>query len=536
VLAHGHPERHGVQRVRLAKIVRLVRGLTAAPLRFYMDEMFPVLLQEEVPMKGSWRAPCALAIVLAPLAFLAVLVGCSCDSGGPTGDSEVEDPLPEDVSGGDDGIGDDGREEIAPDTDEPEAPAGITWSRTYGGSRPDDAGSVQILADEGYIVAGETESFGSGGSDGMVLRLDERGEVLWQKAYGGVNDDSLSFILAIPTGGFIAAGSTESSGEGDLDAWVLRLDDAGDVVWSRTYGGAYFDGTSDLQPTADGGYILGVETNSFGAGLRDWMLIKLDEDGGISWQRTYGDVTSDDILFSIHPCPDRGYIVAASLTLLTSWFLKLDESGGIEWQKSREGRPSVAVPAADGGFLVSVNSTTDRGTDHTYIAGLDPDGNVLWNRVYGGPTSDWIMSILQTGDDGMLLGLGVMGGMIGQRFALFRLDSSGDLVWWHTYGLDEESNLSAVLQTDDEGYIVAARTGSFDAGEYSAWIVKLDAQGGISGDCPSDMIGEYYSVDPTGTLTLEDTALSPGTAGAVSREAVMTTVDISVNVQQQCGG
>jgi hypothetical protein len=105
----------------------------------------------------------------------------------------------------------------------------VVWDRTYGGWRFDSASSIVALADGGLAVAGMTKSKGAGKRDMWVLRLDEAGNVLWDHTYGGAHEDRATSIVALADGGFAVAGYTESKGAGNRDMWVLRLDEAGNV-------------------------------------------------------------------------------------------------------------------------------------------------------------------------------------------------------------------------------------------------------------------------------------------------------------------
>ncbi len=117
-------------------------------------------------------------------------------------------------------------------------------------------------------MAGYTSSFGAGRYDAWVIKLDASGNVQWQKTYGGRNLDEAKSIQQTSDGGYIVAGETWSFGAGGRDAWVIKLDAKGNVQWRKTYGGKYEDRAKSIQQTSDGGYIVAGETWSFGAGGR----------------------------------------------------------------------------------------------------------------------------------------------------------------------------------------------------------------------------------------------------------------------------
>ena len=146
---------------------------------------------------------------------------------------------------------------------------GAGWVKTYGGTSYDRVNSVQQTSDGGYIVAGGADSLGAGNDNAWVLKLNADGTVAWQKTYGGTNDDYAASIQQTSDGGYIVAGHTYSFGAGNDDAWVLKLNADGTVAWQKTYGGTSYDYAFSVQQTSDGGYIVAGHTYSFGAGNDD---------------------------------------------------------------------------------------------------------------------------------------------------------------------------------------------------------------------------------------------------------------------------
>ena len=212
------------------------------------------------------------------------------------------------------------------------------WQKTYGGGNWDVANSIEQTTDGGYIVAGRTASFGAGRGDFWVLKLDSGGNPLWQKTYGGVTFDCAESIQQTTDGGYIVAGRTGSLtgyfGASDSDAWVLKLDADGNPLWQKTYGGGTFDEARSIQQTTDGGFIVAGVTNSFGIGDYDFWVLKLDSSGNPLWQKTYGGVTFDYVL-SIQQTTDGGFIVAGETNssgagVYDFLVLKLNNNGEIK--------------------------------------------------------------------------------------------------------------------------------------------------------------------------------------------------------------
>ena len=169
------------------------------------------------------------------------------------------------------------------------------WTRTYGGSNHDYARSVQQTPDGGYIVAGYTASFGAGGSDFYLVKINSQGDTLWTRTYGGSNGEEARSVQQTADGGYIVAGYTWSFGAGEYDFYLVRTNSQGSPLWTRTYGGSSYDYATSVQQTADGGYIVAGWTESFGAGNMDFYLVKTgpDDPWGLVITTSGGNVVLD---------------------------------------------------------------------------------------------------------------------------------------------------------------------------------------------------------------------------------------------------
>ncbi len=191
------------------------------------------------------------------------------------------------------------------------APDGsLSWARTYGGTLSDEAFSIIQTTDRGYAVMGPTNSFAN--TAFLVLKLSSNGSLSWARGCGVCwydYDYATSIIQTTTDGGFAVTGMTTRFGAGAADFFVLKLTSSGSLSWVKAYGGTYADLAWSIIQTSDGGFAVAGETESFGAGAADFLVLKLAPDGSLSWARTFGDYHWDQA-YSIVQTMDGGFAVA----------------------------------------------------------------------------------------------------------------------------------------------------------------------------------------------------------------------------------
>lgn len=185
------------------------------------------------------------------------------------------------------------------------------WDEDFGGSNNDWAHLVEITSDGGYILGGRKDARGSASGDAWIIKTDAEGNELWERTFGGSDTDMINSVQPTSDGGYILAGWTYSYGTGGGDLWIIKTDSEGNKLWDKTFGGAYSDQALSVQSITDNGYILAGGTESYGAGSGDAWLIKTDAEGNELWNKTFGGVNWDGI-WAIQPNYDGSNILAGT--------------------------------------------------------------------------------------------------------------------------------------------------------------------------------------------------------------------------------
>jgi len=255
------------------------------------------------------------------------------------------------------------------------------WSKTFGGSVDDGGYSVQQTTDGGYIVLGHTSSFGNGGQDIYLIKTNSEGIEAWTKTYGGSGNEFGYSVQQTSDGGYILTGNTSSYGNGDNDVWLIKTDSEGTEEWNKTFGGENDDRGYSVQQTTDGGYIIAGYTNS-DLGSNDVWLIKTDANGNEQWNKTYGGDGSD-YGYSVQQTTDGGYIIVG-VTAPTGngnvWLIKTATNGIEQWNKTFGGSVHdygySVQQTTDGGYIITGATTSfGNGGHDVWLIKTDSEGN-----------------------------------------------------------------------------------------------------------------------------------------------------------------
>ena len=408
----------------------------------------------------------------------------------------------------------------------------LLWEKSFGGKHADYLMDAKATSDYGFILAGSSLSSKTGNKtsdnrgdlDYWVWKMNEKGDLEWQKSFGGSGADFLQSIVLTRDAGFILAGTSSSNkgfdktedSRGQDDFWIIKLNAKGGEEWQKTIGGSGQEKLQSICQTRDGGYILGgssasetsettgalkgeKSTDSFGN--MDYWIIKLDATGKIVWQQTYGGQYNDE-LHSIEQTRDGGYLVGGysnspfsgsktqdNIGIGDYWILKLNDGGTIEWQKTIGGDNHDVLAAVhqtkDGNYLVAGNSNSsisdsktkknEEGTDF-WVLKLNTLGETIWQNTYNFGAVDVVTSLVENDDETLLLGGYAQSEVVRSStntsrktkekegindYIALKITKDGDELWRKTVGSAGEDILRKVIETRDGGYLLAGTSNAF---------------------------------------------------------------------------
>ena len=329
------------------------------------------------------------------------------------------------------------------------------WAHTFGGDASDVGFSIERTPDGGFVVAGYATLYETG-EDGYLIRLTAEGETLWTRRYGGPEPDRFQSVQLTSGGGFIAAGTTESSGHGYEDVWLVRVDADGDTLWTRTFGGARWDEGWCVQETRDGGYIVVGHESSFSGCDWDIYVVRTDAQGREVWNYEFPGYDN---------YWDYGYGV---------------------------------VEAQDGGFVVVGASAMNVGTEFDLLVlKLDGSGQHLWVKTYGTYGQEYGTSVCRT-RDGCYVVAGHRWDRLSSYVRLFKVNDKGDSLWCRSYAESDYVRGHCVHATADGGFLVAGHAGSYVNPD--AYLLRTDESGIPLWQGKIDNGGDEvaYGICPTG--------------------------------------
>jgi hypothetical protein len=305
-----------------------------------------------------------------------------------------------------------------------------TFVNFYGGTGSSNYTSkIRTTTDGGYIAIGYyavMKPDSTYQNDIYVIKLNQNGDTLWTKTYGGSSDEYSSSIIQTSDGGYIIAGKTNSFGAGDFDEYVVKTNSNGDTTWTKTYGGTKYDNAHDIKQTSNGGYIILGYTASFSSSPNDTgniYLINTDGSGNIMWTKAI-NILKYDVPSNIEITSDNGYMIGGYI-----------------------GGNLIDTLLGDAPYIDTV---TIEKNERIYLMKTDGLGNISWAKSYSTLGLSWCNDVIQTNDGGYAFAGGFSLDSLGVG-CIVKTDASGSITWQKMFNRVPYS----INQTHDNGYIVS---------------------------------------------------------------------------------
>lgn len=357
---------------------------------------------------------------------------------------------------------------------------------TIGGTNDELTRSIIRSNDNAYIFAGETRSFGAGLSDMYIVKFTSSGSLAWKNAIGGTGNDVAMSVIQTTDGGFALAGYTNSYGAGDYDFYIVKVSSAGVLQWSKTIGGSGAEYAYSIEQTNDGGFISAGFTSTYGSGDADAFFVKLDGSGNLLWSKTVGR-SFEDQAYSVILTSDGGFAATGESHFgggnADMYIIKLDGSGNLQWTRtvggSNNDRAWNIIQTSDGGYgIAGWGNSYGSGNYDMYCAKLDINGSLLWTRTLGGGNDESASSIIQMSDGGYLV-TGGSNSFSGNNDNIYsaKLDANGVYLWSRIVGGANYEEGTSMINTPDGGFLIGGCTNSFGIGGKDMFAVKFDSSG-----------------------------------------------------------
>jgi hypothetical protein len=409
---------------------------------------------------------------------------------------------------------------------------GKIWDKSYGGNLDDYITCILATSDGGHLLGGWSRSelsgdrtqANKGDGDYWLVKINANGDKVWDKAYGGNQDERMQTIINTADGGYLLGGYSTSgisgdktqASKGDWDYWIVKISANGDKQWDKTFGG---DKTEDLRvvlPTSDGGYLLAGSSGSGVSGDRtqplrtgggigsnhDYWAVKINGNGDKQWDKAFGG-NRTDILTNMITTPDGGYLLGgwspseisgeksqASQGGDDYWVVKINTNGDKQWDKTygaaQRETLSGMVTTADGGYLLCGSSSSGISGDKTetlkggfdaWVVKINATGDKQWDKTHGDSGYEEVMNVIPTGDGNFLLG--TFKAVAGEYYYyMLKMMPTGQKIWDRAYGRGVEPK---VVATADGGFLLGGGSsyGVIDQktqaskGSADYWVVKV---------------------------------------------------------------
>ncbi len=362
------------------------------------------------------------------------------------------------------------------------------FQHTFGGKQRDEGRCVIAAHGGGYVIAANTESFGNGGTDVHVMKLDRLGHLDWRRNYGGIKNETVNDFMATQDGGYLVLGATQTYGKGEEDIWLLKLNGSGRKQWAKTYGGEYREVGLQLIRLEDGNYGIVGFTASKGAGKSDAWLLKVNASGELLWNKTFGGADRDIGMGMVESQENLltfiGYSASFNDSQITNgWIAQVDVLGdSILWQRTFGGKATDLLTdiqtSPKGGYMVAgITESFGNGGEDVWMLKIDEKGQKIWEKTVGGKGLEYVHCLISTSNGAYTIaGETTSTGAGAEDAWLFGMDENGRFLWKSELGEKGKDKANSIIELRDDGYAMTGMT-TLEGGNAEIWILHLDERG-----------------------------------------------------------
>jgi len=357
---------------------------------------------------------------------------------------------------------------------------------TYGQENTDRGiGIEKALEGDGYIMVGYTKSFNSSGENIYVVKTNLEGQLIWQKTYGGMGDDNGWSIKQTHDNSYIIVGFSNSFGNGDWNIFAIKIDQNGNEIWSKNYGGAKDEYAWDLVVTSDNSYTIIGQTNDTENGETTSMCVRIDSVGNIIWKNQLHGFAMNRA-FSIVEEENKSFLftglISAGKDNLDGFVAEVTSQGNLEWIKTYGGDQNDlghSIKVGEDSHFLMFGYSKSYGTSNNspWLVKINSKGEEVWNYTYGSHSEERIVGGFITTDNScILLGYVIKESDQGANWdiLLLKVDTMGNLDWLKTYGGKQNEESGQNLLISETGDIIfTGRTFSEGMGNGDLFLIKV---------------------------------------------------------------
>ena len=369
-----------------------------------------------------------------------------------------------------------------------EASDNILWQKTYGGGDEDVIQDLIITNDDYLITVGSSSSWGDAWQSIWVMKLDSQGNNISNIFEGEKNYNLANSIVFTEDGNFIVAGERNwlhcSSCNEQGRAWIAKINPDLHIIWEKYLGDDKNNSIEHIFPVGHQGFVLsGLTQKSKNDKFNAWFAF-LDWEGKYLWSKEFDNLFQDKATCILY-LEEKGFLVAGHsqssyMDKSDAWILKLTMDGNIEWEKHFIGSGinviNRIISSVDSGILaVGYTSSKGAGWQDAWVIQLDKDGNLEWEKTFGGDKKDIIVSAIKTDKNKYLLAGNTSSsgkGKISNAWVI-QLDKDGNLEWEKTFGGDKQIITTGIISRDDKSIFLFGKIQVSDKEEYNGWIMNF---------------------------------------------------------------